>query len=364
MENILNELFRTQSQVTSEGTIYLSNAGSRRGGIRGTYLKDFGIIFMIPGASVFPNSLRVNGQNGFMFFYSTDDNSDNSSREIDEDAIKNRMSEFLTDYGSTIGQLQDDENIMVIFGSGEDTRRSMLVGYVDANGNSSFQRETDDALPIISASVTMKDLNDYRRGSLNADQIQQRIRFANSEDKEYMDLKVMSNIFETGLKENSEDAYRMSGGISHIMLDNFGAIFSFDVRFGSSIDFVYGRLASTLRGTRVMQERRARLPQGSEAMSEEMKSLQEQADELEAKMLEAYDDLKSNIAEYLVDYGRTLSSVDSDQFILTSVNVSSGGAEGIPERVDIQIKKSVLEQLDRGRISRDDAIKAVSITEY
>ena len=81
-------------------------------------------------------------------------------------------------------------------------------------------------------------------------------------------------------------------------------------------------------------------------------------------MLEAYASMKTHIAEYLVDYGRTLNSVNSDQFILTSVNVGRTELEEIPERVDFQLKKSVLENLDRGRISREDAIKQVVVSEY
>jgi len=69
------------------------------------------------------------------------------------------------------------------------------------------------------------------------------------------------------------------------------------------------------------------------------------------------------LKEYIVDYGRTVKSVSSDQFMLLSVDVN-GRYENIPGRIDIQVKKSVLEQLDKGSISRDQALERVVITEY
>lgn len=114
---------------------------------------------------------------------------------------------------------------------------------------------------------------------------------------------------------------------------------------------------------RILQERQIRTGQSSDALDEEAAAIEERQEEYKENVLSSFDELKTSVAEYLVDYGRTLSSVSSDQFILTSVNVSTGIDE-IPDRVDFQIKKSVLEEYDRGRISREEAINSVSITEY
>jgi hypothetical protein len=369
MENILAEIFRTQAEVSTSEAYTIVAGDYRIRGIRGTYLQDFGIIFMIPSNDPFTPRMHVTGDGSFSFYYSTGSNdgedSDNASKEVDEEAINDRIAEFLIDYGSTIGQLEDDEKIMVIYGSNSKSSRGRLVGYVDRNGRSGFRNESEEKLPVISGSVTMEDLNNYRSGRIGEGEIKNRIDYATSENKEYMDLKVMGNIFETALRDTDDESYKMSGNIGYMMLDNFGAIYSFDARYGGGRDVFFGRLAQTQLRLRNLQERQIIIGgEANEALVEEAEAIERREEELKQNMIAAFEDLKTNVAQYLVDYGRTLGSVDSDQFILTSVNLSAGGIEEIPERIDFQIKKSVLEQFDRGRISREDAINSVSVTEY
>ena len=88
----------------------------------------------------------------------------------------------------------------------------------------------------------------------------------------------------------------------------------------------------------------------------------EEAEHLE-KVTNAYNGLKNNIKEYLVDYGRTISSVKPDQYILTTVNIRGRYAD-VPERIDFQLKKTVLDQLDKGTITREKALEQVVVTEY
>ena len=82
----------------------------------------------------------------------------------------------------------------------------------------------------------------------------------------------------------------------------------------------------------------------------------------EAKAEEAYKRLKNDLKEYLVDYGRTLSSLNDDHYVLLSVNIG-GRWDTIPDRFDVQIKKSVLSRLDNGKISREEALKSVVLKE-
>ncbi|MBO6794064.1 MAG: hypothetical protein JJ895_09140 [Balneolaceae bacterium] len=360
MENILSELFRTQIETPTAETLIIDRGGFRMRGIRGTYLNGYGIIFMINREDPFAPKMHVTGQGSYSFFYSTDSETGDASKEVDETTIKRRITEFLMDYASTIGQLEDDEEVMVIYGANTGGSGSLARYRVALNGNF-VDEEPAKALPVISGSVTVKDLKEYRRGGLNEAKMKEKISFASSEGKEYMDLKVMGNIFETAFDE-SDNGFRMSGKPNYLLLDNFGAIFSFDTRY-SDRDGVFRVLNNSrivLQNMRRDQQR-ATSVSGNNLSEEELEAAQE---EIKTKIIEGYADMMSNVSEYLVDYGRTLSSVDSDQHILISMKVSASGIEEVPERVDVQIKKSVLESLDRGRISRDDAIKSVSVTEY
>ena len=84
---------------------------------------------------------------------------------------------------------------------------------MDNNGRNTFEEETKGKLPVLSASVSMQDLINYRSGTINNQEIVNRINFASSESQHYTDLEVMGNIFETALRESAENTFRANGKI-------------------------------------------------------------------------------------------------------------------------------------------------------
>ena len=361
MEGILAELFRTQYDAPTSDSPIFDGGAFRVRGIRGTYLSEYGIIFMIPGEDPMRPRVRSNGRGGYSFYYNSDDDTQNG--EVDQDAIVSRITEFLMNYGSTIGQLDNDDRIMVIYGATTSGRRMNLSEVL--TGQTVADQDEKES-PVVSVSVSAKALKDYRRGDLTSDAMKDEIEIAASEGKEYPDLKVMGNIYETALRDN-DGYFRMMGSVSYLMLDNFGAIFSFDVRYTTNREGILGFLNGNPPGGRFMgqggqgQEMRGN-PRNEPGAPQPNSDIDQE--ELEENILKAYDTLRTNIKEYLVDYGRTLMSVDSQKHILTSLEISGIGVNSIPERVDFQIKKSVLEDLDKGRISREEAIKKVVVTEF
>jgi hypothetical protein len=138
------------------------------------------------------------------------------------------------------------------------------------------------------------------------------------------------------------------------MLDNFGAIFNLDASYRTN-NRLFGRVSGiTVTGTYIRTDSRD---------ATDAEDAEEKEAEFLASVNEAYSQLKNNIKEYLVDYGRTVNSVKPGQYILTTVNIR-GRYEDIPERIDFQLKKSVLDQMDKGSISREEALKQVVVTEY
>ena len=240
---------------------------------------------------------------------------------------------------------------MVIYGSNSRNSFPALV-YTSSNGK--VDRKETEKLPVISGSVAKKDLDDYRSGKINESAFASKVKTASTKDKEYLDLKVMGNIFETALRDQEEESFRLSGNVNYLMLDNFGAIFNIDASYRTD-DRFFGRVTGiSVTGAYIRTDSRD-APDAKEAEEKEA--------EFTAKVNEAYSQLKSNIKEYLVDYGRTVNSVKPDQYILTTVNVR-GRYKDIPERIDFQLKKSVLDQLDKGSITREEALKQVVVTEY
>lgn len=363
MENILSELFRTTITSSNSNQAFVIESGGfyRGNSSRGTYMPGFGVIFMVSNSSRGVYSVtNETGNSEYTFYYNGD--GDEENQKVDQESITNRIKEFLRDYGSTIGQLKSDEKIMVIYGS---KSNSSTLLYRLSTGQGRVTSDKQETLPVISVSAKVSDLNDFRSGKLTTDNFNKRLAVATSEDKEYLDLKVMGNIFETALKDQDKESFRLSGSVDYMLLDNFGALFSLDVRydeFGRATAVVWG-LENRLR--RAFPERVA-VGQATRSESEKQsdtKDYEEMKKELEQKLDTAYKNLVSNIKEYIVDYGRTLNSLSSDQYLLLSINVN-GRYENVPDRLDIQIKKSVLEQLDKGSISREQALQRVVVTEY
>ena len=360
MENILGELFKVQITNGGRNSMFISNMGGINSrGIRGTYLPGYGVIMMVPQNSYFGRGIQVISRDGnsasISFYYDSDEQE--GDRSVDKESVIARIKEFLKDYGSTIGQLDDNEHINVIYGS----KSSRELAFALYPGSNTDESDTPEKLPVISISAKVKDLKDYRTGKINDGKLEDRLVVSTVEDKEYLDLKVMSNIFETALRDKEKDAFRLSGTINYMMLDNFGALFSMDVMYSEFGSF--GREFDELRRLRdrMHDERTKRTGVNEEPAPGAPDVIKDS--EREAKAEEAYKRLKNDLKEYLVDYGRTLSSLNDDHYVLLSVNIG-GRWDTIPDRFDVQIKKSVLSRLDNGKISREEALESVVLKEY
>lgn len=360
MENILSELFQVKSSSSSQRSRLVMAFGSRSEEVRGTYLPGYGVIFQIskPYANILITSTDEEEEEHTVVFQYSD--SGEEEEEVNAESVKNRIVDFLKDYGSTIGQLSSDEHVMVIYGGGPDNRNTPVNIFNSSGMKSAKSTGTD--LPVISVSAQMADLAAYRSGDLNVQKFRNRLSISeternNTEDK---DLRIMSKIFETAYEDN-EDGFEVRGSVDYLKLDNFGALFFFEARKGTNYAISDIQIRSVSDSNNAQRVRA--LVETRQALEEQQKAAEQQREELRKNAATAFETFKNELKEYLVDYGRTLSSVDSNQYILLSINLNVSVDE-IPERIDLQIAKSVLDQMDRGDIDREQAISRVSIREY
>lgn len=370
MESILGELFKTQVQSSNrlaprvralESTYFTWNSSSR---IKGTFVPDFGAIFMIPNQS--QNRIVIqrvkNDTSNVTFQYSAGEN--NKDRSIDKESVVARISEFLQNYASTIGQLKEEDRVLVIYGAQDtDNRRSIaytLNNFVTGADDRDEEVEPKEPLPVITVSATKKDLDNYRSGALSSEAFKKQLQVSASEKTEKLDLKVLGNIFKTGLGEGDGEQFHLinNSSLSYLYLDNFGALYTLDLHRGHGLSGIrsIGFTTTNNSGDEEVEEQRIEIQKLRGELAEKQKKTTET---LKAE----YQKLVQRTKEFIIDYGRTLSSLKPDQFLLVSLNITDA-VEGIPQRVDFQIKKSTLANMDRGSLSREDAIKAVTMTEY
>ncbi len=355
MENILGEMFKTQI-ISSEGTArvqvsgYAFFGGSSSSNVKGTYIPGYGVIFMIPSSS---RSYVVSSRNSdakVIFQYSSD--GDNSDKSIDKESITNRISEFLQDYASTMGQLKPDESILVIYGSANSSNRINALT-IRAAREAGDDNDQPEPLPVISVSAKKSDLDAYRSGSLNSDAFQNRLSVSESEDKQRLDLKVLGNIFSTALGDGDGNQFHLinSNSLSYMYLENFGALYSLNLHRGHGL--------GSLRSNVFFNSNR----DNDDEIEEMRVDLEERERKMNDILEQEYDVLITKTKEFIIDYGRTLSSLKDGQFLMVSLNISDSN-DIVPERVDFQIKRSAFDQLDKGQISREEALNAVTLTEY
>ncbi len=70
------------------------------------------------------------------------------------------------------------------------------------------------------------------------------------------------------------------------------------------------------------------------------------------------------VRELMIDYGRTLTSLDDDRWLMVSLQISSRRGDDLPERVDLRIPRSELLRFDRGEISREMAMDQILENRY
>lgn len=361
MENILQEIFKTQFSKRGDNVRIHSDRAFAFGhgqDIKGTYLPGYGVIFNVPAnkSSFFVFQQQEANRFSYNFEYGEEED-----KKVTEESITNRIVEFLQDYGSTLGQLSDDDRVMVIYNSEAPDHR---VAFFSSSDEDSVERKT---IPTISVVATKATLQAYRSGDINAEEFRNRLDISTSEDgSKQMDLKVMARVLETAFEDTDQKSFRVVGSVDYLKLDNFGALFSFDARYAEhgwgdfhrSIEIIQGKLAETRIELREKLE-----AEEEKEFSEKHKKMEQRQQEQKENALNAYKKFTNDLKEYIADYGRTLNSLDSDQRILVSVTLNNRYDE-VPERIELQIPMSVLESVDRGRTSREEAINQISIREY
>jgi len=364
MENILEEMFKTSWEARGNTVRVGSVAFGRNNDIRGTYLPDYGVIFNIPGG---PPAFVIetdSDDEGFAYNFQY---GDSDGEKVDEESITSRIVEFLRDYSSTIGQLSNSDRVMVIYSSNVPDREFTIFRSDDSN----VKRQK---IPSISVVAKKSDLQAYRSGDLSDEQFRNRLDISTAEANEraQKDLKVMAGIFESAFEDSDSESFRIAGSVDYLKLDNFGALFSFDARYAQRSEWSFSKLQRSLESIgkdlenardELEEEIRVSIDIKDSVRAKNRKEIQEKRSQHQENVRKGYDTFVNDLKEYLVDYGRTLSSIKSNQYILVSVSLPNR-YDKIPERLDLQIRKSQLDAMDTGKMSRSQVMNQIKVQEY
>lgn len=424
MERIFSDL-----QRTTMGSSVFFNASSNSGNVTASYFPGYGVVFNVYEAyfavgefvTVMPYT-TVSGQQApsrvtqragsgsvdpttATGYGRLTEAEEAAKREAAIDsaqhALLNRqkgvIQDFFANYVDAIGQLTQNDRISVLV-----SHRGSAFHYVSVDQNSRLRNNT---LNPMRAEVKVSDVVAFRNGSITESEFYRRITFNELDTKaqNQKELTVMRGIFDSVLRKNDDSKFSTSRDAQGVMLTNFGVMFSLDASTSAST-----RLAGTLApidvynistsGNNKAQVQRVEtnngvvtlvlddgtqvvMPNNRDVMTINGVTYNRKGEKVtniagvsstygiaEAASIEykaELDKFVNQVADLVIDYGRTLRSLQGGDRILVSINPSVLVSKStLPRRIEVQVDMATLRSLEAGNITRDQARQRVSIREF
>ena len=278
-----------------------------------------------------------------------------SETKEQNEAIKKQITEFLSIYGNTIGQLKDDDRITILLHSSEPDFHSFSFSHFDrqrdALNKEAFKKRMEtvnktheaskkqlETLRIrmeaskkepLEASVTKRDIEAYNRGKIDEQTFYDRITFREHEPQPSRDnrIDIMADILTNILKKDSDLRFLSGTQCTGFYQKGTGAL------------FLVSQKSSLLH--------------------------------FEPKNINAF---KTAVIETLADYGPTLRGLSPEESIIVHTNLTGQSHFKIadkdktadikpPDRILFRVAKRDIDAYASQKIDLDTFKKRVTITE-
>jgi hypothetical protein len=256
-------------------------------------------------------------------------------RRLDMDSVRDAYNlkvieaakTFLVDYGDMITQLGPQEKI-IVSNSGNQPR--VWVGqYFNAPKRRHLSIEAQKA-----------DLTQFRQGKISRDQALAKITVMNTEtvDTVEPDLELLSSIFSRLYNQDLSKTFFTGNNVFFEHLKDFGVIYYMQVYSGIERgDYSRRYVMPTLGLNDVDQATK------------------------DQKVKELYPKFEQELKDNILEYGRTLKSLNDDEMLIFQVALTKCSGCGIPSTLEVSIKGRVLKDLNTGKIDRSAAAAKFSI---
>lgn len=378
-QGILRNLF----DVENQGVFFVDSRKNKYNA--GQYVQDYGVILNVKSnALTYSYSYNTSGDGTIII--DQDEEKDDVKVKVagTEDVIKS-LKNYLVDYASLIHQLKPSDKILVNYQDGA----SKVWIYHD---NSSTYRQSDNNQRTqISAEIDKQSLLDYKAGALSREQLVNKIIIREKENSEtnkqggQVEFRVFAEILKTLYSEDTEKDYRLGPHVSHNRIEGFGVSYQIDLklkRAGNHIfiseDIIYDgkkdKLVKIKEGkkskTVLVNPGRDRvirvLPKSNKAFVD-VEDTEAYLDSIATATNERYEaamkDIEAGLKKHMIEYGRTLKSLASDEVLVLEVSPRFGYNWDIKTEavsyLRLSVKKSVLEAFDKQEISLEEAQQAI-----
>jgi hypothetical protein len=244
---------------------------------------------------------------------------------------KEAITNFLVDYSDLIGQIEPTEKIM-IHSKNQDDFLISIVG----EGSNTWSIGEEGGTSGFSAEILKKDISEYKQGKISREDAIKRIKFteAKPEVKE-QDLELFASIVRRLYSPDLSNTFFTEREPRYEKLEGFGVIFYMNTYSSYENDRLYSMPVL-----------------GRDDVN---------ADERQETIEELFPIFEEELKGVLIEYGRTIKSIDDDEVILMKVKSTRCKGCSIPTSIELSVKKSVLSQFDQRKISLEEAKKSVKI---
>ena len=242
--------------------------------------------------------------------------------------LEQGMITFLADYADLIGQLKPDDKFLI---NQESPYENYGVLWTTEEGSVENPKFSG-----LSMEVSKKEVTSYKSGKISLEEFKKRIVIKTKEpEKKRADLEMFASIFKQFYSPKLSKTFFTEGTPSYEILDNFGAIFK--IRTYSS--YVEGKLYY--------------MP----VLGEEKVDSDDRKETIE----KLYPEFESDIKNFIIDYGRTIKSLEDDDMLVLKISMTRCEECSIPRSIEVTVKMEVLKQFDQQKLSREKALAAIEI---
>jgi hypothetical protein len=410
----------------------------------GIYLRDYGVILQVPAINL--NNFAYAVGQGNSFSISGDAILDDvirarTDRDHQENKVKStnrtrtiksldslvimrhqkildKMQSFYTNYGDLIGQLKDNDKIMLVYDSpntgfgaytftwnqraprhrdndddendrnrkndddddDDDDKEYRNRAYAPAVAGVNTNNTTRRTQKIV-MEVSRGDINQYKTGKLSKEQfinkikVQEEIKDSESE----LEFDILAGIFEKIAKRESNDFY-FNQKVRYQRLANFGVMYDLElhseytwminknswsnerlIELKSGVYILDGQVYRDKGKEKEKEKDKYKLDKETKRLQAEVEREKAEIEKENQEKQVEMEKFEKEIKENLIQYGRTLRSLKADEFLALNIKFKSWGEDNTPKNIMFTVKKTVLEAYDKREISLEDAMSKIEV---
>lgn len=386
-ENILSSLLE-QGMDDESGVARL--AYGMDGDVEGTYIADYGAMFTIGGSrggrsiisigdvsNSFHYNLRgtarTNKKLPYILKFHTDEDKKNEGDEAGDvevietsfepfEFFKEVTMEFFVDYGYLLKGVKPQEKVLIRYGLGN-SRAFAITGWAEVEGWEKLDNKDFHEGGKYTATVLKADIDALQKGSLNESQFAAKVEYSEGKaevEEGNKDTKLLNSIFSRLYKED------LSGNTC--ISSRSTPRSEYIPGLGVVVNMRMNTRCRTWRGSfdRLEFFREGSGQNGIALLDTERRDREDEKDneEDEKNPDDFYPEFLSDLKENIVEYGSIAKSLEKDEVLVFKLEFQGcRDCELVPDRLNVSVKQSTLVAYRQGKISLDQAIKQLTITE-